>query len=61
MAKDDKAGEDKPAEKVEESKPPVESQGKKVTFEDYEKLMQRLEKEQNFDEIRRQNPRAMEA
>ena len=32
----------------------------KVTFDDYEKLMERLEKEQNFDEIQKNNPKAME-
>ena len=30
-----------------------EAEGERITFDDYEKLMQRLEKEKNFEEIKR--------
>ena len=35
-----------------------EDQEGRVTFADYERLMQRLEKEKNWEEIQNQNPRA---
>ena len=32
----------------------------RITFDDYEKLMKRLEKEENFEQIQQQNPKARE-
>ena len=36
----------------------VEDDGPVVTFADYEKLMKRLEKEQNWEQIEQANPKA---
>ena len=36
----------------------VEEQGETITFDDYEKLMQRLEKEKDFKKIQESNPAA---
>ena len=46
--------------KSDESGEVVAKEKPKITFEDYEKLMQRLEKEENWEEIASQNPKARE-
>ena len=35
-------------------------EGERITFDDYEKLMQKLEKERNWEQIQEQNPKARE-